>query len=75
MATSYEKFDRTVGSQNAVSGAVETLSDAASKVQKQAGEQIDKQLDNLSSSIRSKPLQAAAIAAGIGFLFAVIARR
>ncbi len=75
MATSYEKFDRTVGSQNAVSGAVETLSDAASKVQKQAGEQIDKQLDNLSSSIRSNPLQAAAIAAGIGFLFAVIARR
>ena len=47
------------------------ISQTAGRAQEQALEQIDK----LSDSIRSKPLQAAAIAAGLGFLFAVVARR
>ena len=75
MTISYDKVDRTSSMQRAMGSAVSTasdeLSDAATKVQNQAQEQIDR----LSSSIRSKPIQSAAIAAGLGFLFAVIARR
>jgi ElaB/YqjD/DUF883 family membrane-anchored ribosome-binding protein len=36
---------------------------------------VSEQVDKLSNTIRSKPLQSAAIAAGLGFLFALIARR
>ena len=44
---------------------------AAGRLRDEANEQIDR----LSDAIRSKPIQSAAIAAGLGFLFAVIARR
>lgn len=47
------------------------VSETASSVQNEAKHQLDR----LSLSIREKPLQSAAIAAGIGFLFAVVARR
>ena len=47
------------------------VSETANSVQSEAKYQIDR----LSVSIREKPLQSAAIAAGIGFLFAVVARR
>ena len=33
------------------------------------------QFDRLSDTIRNKPIQSAAIAAGLGFLVAIIARR
>lgn len=46
-------------------------SDAAGIVQQEAKTQMDR----LSVSIRDKPLQSAAIAAGLGFLAAVVARR
>lgn len=47
------------------------VADAANRLKQEANVQIDR----LSDSIRQKPLQSAAIAAGVGFLFAVIARR
>jgi ElaB/YqjD/DUF883 family membrane-anchored ribosome-binding protein len=47
------------------------VADTAKDVQQQAKAQMDR----LSVSIREKPLQSAAIAAGLGFLFAVVARR
>ena len=46
-------------------------SDAAGIVQQEAKTQMDR----LSVSIREKPLQSAAIAAGLGFLAATVARR
>ncbi len=38
-------------------------------------EEASAQVDRLSATIRQKPMQSAAIAAGLGFLLAVIARR
>ena len=51
------------------------LAATASSAQQDAKAQLDRQMDRLSVSIREKPLQSAAIAAGLGFLFAVVARR
>lgn len=51
------------------------VSDAATKAQREVGAQLNHQMDRLSTSIQQKPLQSAAIAAGVGFLFAVLARR
>lgn len=47
------------------------VADAANRLKNEANVQFDR----LSDQIRSKPIQSAAIAAGLGFLFAVIARR
>ena len=47
------------------------VADTAKGVQQEAKAQMDR----LTVSIREKPLQSAAIAAGLGFLFAVVARR
>jgi ElaB/YqjD/DUF883 family membrane-anchored ribosome-binding protein len=51
--------------------AGEQLADVAGQAQHVAQEQ----LDNLTAAIRRKPIQAASIAAGIGFALAMIARR
>lgn len=51
--------------------APDDLTEAAGRLQDEASFQMDR----LSETIRNKPIQSAAIAAGIGFLFAVIARR
>lgn len=56
---------------SAIAQAGDQLADAASQAQTMAHDQIDK----LSASIRSKPIQAAGIAAGIGFVLALLARR
>ena len=56
---------------SAIAQAGDQISDAASQAQTMAHDQIDK----LSASIRSKPIQAAGIAAGIGFVLALLARR
>ena len=69
--TTFDKTDRYSAVQSAANTAVDDISNAASRVQETANEQFDK----LSASIRDKPLQSAAIAAGLGFLFAVVARR
>lgn len=53
------------------SNAQERLSDTVESAQALAQEQYDK----LAASIRRNPLQAAGIAAGIGFVLALLARR
>ncbi len=53
------------------SAAGEQISDVAGQAQHAAQEQ----LDNLSEAIRRRPIQAAGIAAGVGFLLAMLARR
>jgi ElaB/YqjD/DUF883 family membrane-anchored ribosome-binding protein len=56
----------------AMAGAAgEQLADVAGQAQQVAQEQ----LDNLADAIRRKPIQAAGIAAGVGFLLAMLARR
>jgi ElaB/YqjD/DUF883 family membrane-anchored ribosome-binding protein len=57
---------------SAMAGAAgEQLADAADQAQHVAKEQLDR----LASTIRQRPLQAAGIAAGIGFALALLARR
>ena len=51
--------------------AGERLASAAS----QAGVAAQEQMDRLADAIRRKPVQAAGIAAGIGFVLALLARR
>ena len=75
-SSSYDSLRSTAErAEGTVSGAGREIAgkvaDTASSVQQEAKHQMDR----LSVSIRQKPLQAAAIAAGIGFLFAVVARR
>lgn len=53
------------------SAAGAQLTDAAQQAQDVAKQQLDK----LSDAIRAKPIQAAGIAAGVGFLLALLARR
>jgi ElaB/YqjD/DUF883 family membrane-anchored ribosome-binding protein len=51
------------------------LSNAASDALGQAQAAAQEQYDQLTMAIRRNPLQAAGIAAGIGFLLALLARR
>ncbi len=72
MATPYDV------SRLAVNDATKAATDVAGDVSAAAGrlqEQATEQIDRLSQTIRNKPLQSAAVAAGLGFVFAVIARR
>jgi len=41
----------------------------------QAAEIAQEQIDGMSAYVRKHPLQATAIAAGVGFMFALLARR
>jgi ElaB/YqjD/DUF883 family membrane-anchored ribosome-binding protein len=54
-----------------VGAAGEQIADAAGHAQHIA----EQQLDRLAEAIRNKPIQAAGIAAGIGFVLAMLARR
>ncbi len=56
---------------NLANAAQEKISSAADSAQTLAQDQYDK----LTASIRRNPLQAAAIAAGTGFVLALLARR
>ena len=56
---------------NLASAAQDTLNAAVDQAQTLAQDQYDK----LTASIRRNPLQAAGIAAGIGFVLALLARR
>lgn len=67
-ATAEQAEDKALRAGNELKGKV---TEAASNIQNEAKTQMDR----LSISIRDKPLQSAAIAAGLGFLFAVVARR
>jgi ElaB/YqjD/DUF883 family membrane-anchored ribosome-binding protein len=47
----------------------------ASAAVDQAGEMAQERLESMAAYVRRNPLQATAIAAGVGFVFALIARR
>ncbi len=73
MATPYDTFKskaENVADRVAAATPPE-VADAAGRLRDEANVQFDR----LSDAIRNKPIQSAAIAAGLGFLFAVIARR
>ena len=53
----------------------DTVADYTKATITEAGEMAQDQYDNLVSLIRRNPLQAAAIAATVGFAFAALARR
>jgi ElaB/YqjD/DUF883 family membrane-anchored ribosome-binding protein len=85
MATTNERFSNpltgstTGGSEQSAKSnltalgnvAGDQLSDVAGKAQQAAQVQMDKMAD----AIRERPLQAAGIAAGVGFVLALLARR
>jgi ElaB/YqjD/DUF883 family membrane-anchored ribosome-binding protein len=56
---------------NLASAAHDTFNSAVDQAQTMAQDQYDK----LTASIRRNPLQAAGIAAGVGFVLALLARR
>jgi len=56
---------------NLANAAQDTINSAVDQAQTMAQDQYDK----LTASIRRNPLQAAGIAAGIGFVLALLARR
>lgn len=49
--------------------------DRVAAMANQAGQTAQEQIDRLAEIIRRKPVQAAGIAAGIGFMLALLARR
>jgi len=62
--------------------ATKSVADVANAAQDKISETVDQaqvlaqeQYDKLTASIRRNPLQAAGIAAGIGFVLALLARR
>ncbi len=66
----------------ATSTASATVGDMASAAQDKISETVDQaqamahdQYDKLVASIRRNPLQAAGVAAGVGFVLALLARR
>jgi ElaB/YqjD/DUF883 family membrane-anchored ribosome-binding protein len=52
-----------------------TAGDQLADVAHQAQDVAKQQYDKLSDAIRAKPIQAAGIAVGVGFLLALLARR
>jgi ElaB/YqjD/DUF883 family membrane-anchored ribosome-binding protein len=60
---------------NAVSDLANAAQDKISDTVDQAQALAQEQYDKLAASIRRNPLQAAGIAAGVGFILALLARR
>lgn len=72
MTTSYSR----PGTEGATIGDLaETAKDRISETVDQAQAAAQEQYDKLATVIRRNPLQAAGIAAGVGFLLALLARR
>ncbi len=60
---------------SAVNDLASTAQDKFNETVEQAQHLAQEQYDKLEASVRRNPLQAAAIAAGIGFVLALVARR
>jgi ElaB/YqjD/DUF883 family membrane-anchored ribosome-binding protein len=60
---------------NAVDNLASTAPDKINSAVDQAQTMAQDQYDKLTASIRRNPLQAAGIAAGVGFVLALLARR
>ena len=72
-------MNQTYRSPNQATNSVDNLANAAqdkiTSAVDQAQTMAQDQYDKLTASIRRNPLQAAGIAAGIGFVLALLARR
>ena len=74
MNTPYRRPAGTSAS-SSVSDLASTAQDRMSDTMEQAQDFAQDQYDKLTTSIRRNPLQAAGIAAGVGFVLALLARR
>jgi ElaB/YqjD/DUF883 family membrane-anchored ribosome-binding protein len=81
MSSQYSSPNRT-GAGNTASSASRQVNDLANTAQDKFNDTVEQaqalaqeQYDKLAASIRRNPLQAAGIAAGIGFVLALLARR
>ena len=77
MSSTYNRPPTIPGSStaNAVNDLASTAQDKFNETVEQAQTLAQEQCDKLEASIRRNPLQAAGIAAGIGFVLALLARR
>jgi ElaB/YqjD/DUF883 family membrane-anchored ribosome-binding protein len=82
MAQSYPGQSTTSQTRDTIERAGESAASTAKSVGRdvssavgQAADMAQEQLDGMTSYVRKNPLQATAIAAGVGFVFALIARR
>jgi ElaB/YqjD/DUF883 family membrane-anchored ribosome-binding protein len=77
MNTQYSSSSRTstTSAGRQVSDIADTTQDKFNETIEQAQALAQEQYDKLAASIRRNPLQAAGIAAGIGFVLALLARR
>jgi ElaB/YqjD/DUF883 family membrane-anchored ribosome-binding protein len=69
------QYRRPTGASSSVSDMASAAQDRMSETMEQAQDFAQDQYDKLTTSIRRNPLQAAGIAAGIGFVLALLARR
>ena len=75
MNTQYSPGTKTTSGTRQVSDLADTAQDKFNETVEQAQALAQEQYDKLAASIRRNPLQAAGIAAGIGFVLALLARR
>ena len=79
MSSTYARPGSTSSSGSPTAGPVKDLTSTAQDTFNETVEQVQnfaqEQYDQLEASIRRNPLQAAAIAAGVGFVLALLARR
>lgn len=75
MNTQYSPSNRTTSGARVTSDLANAAQDKLSETVEQAQALAQDQYDKLAASIRRNPLQAAGIAAGIGFVLALLARR
>lgn len=75
MNTQYSPSNRTTSGARATSDLANAAQDKLSETVEQAQALAQEQYDKLAATIRRNPLQAAGIAAGIGFVLALLARR
>ena len=73
MSSTYDRPSSSTA--NAVNDLASTAQDKFNETVEQAQNLAQEQYDKLEASIRRNPLQAAGIAAGIGFVLALLARR
>jgi ElaB/YqjD/DUF883 family membrane-anchored ribosome-binding protein len=74
MTTQYRR-PTGASTSSSVSDMASAAQDRLSDTMEQAQDFAQDQYDKLTTSIRRNPLQAAGIAAGIGFVLALLARR
>ncbi|MDZ4842800.1 MAG: hypothetical protein SH859_11775 [Hyphomicrobium aestuarii] len=67
--------DAAASTRNAIRDTADSMSTAAGNTMKSAGEASSEQLEKMEKLVRANPLAAAGIAAGVGFMIAMLARR